>query len=64
MDIIWSGTLRPGETTGVSHWKMSNYQAPAKGINSTRGVVTLCSFQIENDWIKTIRDGNRPWKDY
>ena len=64
VDIIWSGTLRPGETTGVSHWKMSNYQAPAKGINSTRGVVTLCSFQIENDWIKTIRDGNRPWKDY
>ena len=64
VDIVWSGTLAPGETTGTRHWKMSNYRAPSKGIYTTRGTVTLYSFQIENDWIKTIREHNRTTKDY
>ena len=64
VDLVWSGTLLPGESTGKNHWKMSNYRAPEGGIGKTHGWVTVYSFQIENDWIKTIREGNRRTMEY
>ena len=64
VDIVWTGTLRPGESTGKNHWKMVNYKAPSVGIYSTRGTVSVVSYQIENDWVKTIRNKNRQLKDY
>ena len=64
VEVVWSGRLYPGESTGANHWKMSAYQAPSIGVGRTRGIVTLHSFQIENDWIKVIREKNRQWKEY
>lgn len=64
VDVVWSGSLAPGETTGSGHWKMVNYKAPKDGLSHTRGTLTLVSYQIENDWIKTIREFNRPSMDY
>lgn len=64
VDIVWSGALQPGETTGTRHWKMVNYSAPSQGIKKTSGTITLYQFQIDNDWIKTIRERHRTKKDY
>ena len=64
VDIVWTGTLNPGEVTGKNHWKMVNYSVPEGGIYSTRGTVRLFSYQIDGDWIKTIRKSRRPYKDY
>ena len=64
VQVIWSGTLLPGETTGKNHWKMKDYKAPSAGIYTTRGFVTLYSYQIDDDWIKTIRERNRVTKEY
>ena len=64
VEVVWNGTLYPGESTGKSNWKMVNYRVPKDGIYSTRGIVTLHSYQIENDWIKIIREHNRQWKEY
>lgn len=64
VNITWSGTLNPGESTGKRHWKMVNYQVPDGGIYSTRGTVRLVSYQLDGDWIKTIKKSLRPHKDY
>ncbi len=55
---VWTGTLNPGETTGKKAWKMNTYKAPDMG--TTKGKVILTSFQIEDDWVKTIRKNNQP----
>ncbi len=64
VDIVWSGTLEPGEMTGTKRWKMVNYKPPASGIGKTHGTVTVCKYQIDNDWIKTIRKRYRKVKEY
>ena len=64
VEVVWTGTLRPGQTTGKTHWKMVNYKAPSVGIYSTRGTMTVISYQIEDDWVKTIRSKYRVLKDY
>ena len=38
---------------------MQNYQAPAS-LNAARGEVTITSYEIDHDWIKTIRKNHRP----
>jgi uncharacterized protein YjdB len=63
VEVVWTGQLAPGETTGTRHWKMMNYAAPAH-MNKTTGRITLVSFQINGDWIKTIRTSNRPILEY
>lgn len=55
---VWTGILNPGDGTGRGLWNMPDYKAPSD-IYSTRGVVEVTSFQIDNDWIKTIRKNNR-----
>lgn len=64
VDLVWNGTLLPGESTGKNHWKMSNYIAPEGGIGKTHGWVSVYGFQIDYDWIKTIREGNRKTMEY
>ena len=64
VNVVWNGTLRPGEKTGRKNWKMQNYRAPAIGIMNTRGCMTLVSYQIDRDWIKTIRKNNRVTLEY
>ena len=62
-----SGTVTiccaPGETTTKNRWKMVDYKPP-RDIYSTRGTITLVSYQIDRDWIKVIRENRRPWKEY
>ena len=60
VQVVWNGVLAPGERTGGAHWKMVNFNTPACGMNYTRGKITVCSYQIDGDWIKTIRTRNRP----
>ena len=56
---VWKKPLDYKEKTGKSAWQMINYKAPAD-INMTRGFVRILSYEIDNDWIKTIREKNRP----
>ena len=64
VSIVWSGYLNPGQSTTKDHWKMIDYMAPAPGLESTHGEIVLYSYQIDNDWIKVIREYNRPKKKY
>ena len=56
---VWKKPLDHDETTGRDVWQMVDYKAP-ENIGSLRGVVTLLSYQIDDDWVKTIRKVNRP----
>ncbi len=61
---VWRKTLLPGEETSLRNpWKMINYKAPAD-MDVTRGTVTILSYQIDDDWIKTIRERRRPFQDW
>ena len=62
--IVWKKTLLPGEETSLKKpWQMNNYIAP-QNMDITRGTVSLVSFQIDDDWIKTYRETRRPSKDW
>lgn len=58
--MVWYGTLNPGETTGKSRWKMVDYRAPDIDLNRTYKLITLESYQIDNDWIKYLPEPRRP----
>ena len=62
VDLVWSGTLPPGGTTGQRNWRMVNFKTPSCGMNNTRGSITIISYQIDGDWIKTITNRHRPNK--
>ena len=60
----WTGILNPGEETSIRKpWSMINYKLPIS-IDETRGSVTIYSYQVENDWIKTIREKNRKFSEW
>lgn len=61
---VWKKALAPGEeTTLKAPWQMVDYVAPAD-MDITRGTVFLVSYQVEDDWIKTIREKHRPFLDW
>lgn len=60
VDVVWTGHLAPGESTGKNHWKNVNFKTPSCGMDSTRGQIIVYQYQIENDWVKTIRQNHRP----
>ena len=62
VDVVWTGSLAPGQKTGKNHWKNINFKTPSCGMDYTRGQITLYQYQIENDWVKTIRNNHRPYK--
>ena len=62
VDVVWTGRLAPGERTGMKHWKNKNFKSPSCGMDMTRGQIVLYQYQIENDWVKTIRKNHRPYK--
>ena len=64
VNLVWTGTLRPGESTGKNNWKMVNFKLKSPHISDTCGTVTLTEFQIENDWIKLIRNRKRVQKKF
>ena len=66
--ITYKKTLRPGEST-VSYSNpdkfykcisVSNYQKDPEGFNELR--LRIVSYQIDGDWVKTIRNNHRPSK--
>ena len=61
--LVWKKPLYPGEETSLKNpWQMINYVAPNMDI--TRGTVTLVSYQVDDDWVKTIREKHRPFMDW
>lgn len=54
VNVVWSGQLEPGHTTGRS-WRMVNFMTPSCGMYNTRGRITVLSYQIEGDWVKNLR---------
>ena len=58
---VWSTPLTRGDNTGREYWRMYNYSAPSR-MRDTAGEIRIVSFQIDYDWIKTIRTWNQPHK--
>ena len=64
VDLVWNGTLRPGETTGKGGWQLRDFRLDMLDISDTCGTVTVYEYQIDNDWVKTIRTKNRTTRKY
>ena len=60
---VYRGTLSPGSTTSAKGWKLVDFD---KGYANTNGigaiVFRVTEFQIDNDWVKTVRKNNRKMK--
>ncbi|MBR3493919.1 MAG: Ig-like domain-containing protein [Clostridia bacterium] len=56
-------TLSPGKTTDMYQWSFPDYHRPEND-RIARFVAKIVSFQIDNDWVKTIRERNRPKMEY
>ena len=60
----WTGTLNPGEETSIRKpWKMITYKLPIP-IDETKGYVYIHSYEVDHDWIKTIREKNRKFSEW
>lgn len=58
---VWKKTLEPKGRTRSELWKMIDYSAPSRAqMTATRGVVRIVSYEINHDWIKTIRKYHWP----
>ena len=62
---VYSKRLAPGATTKEDQWKLTNYN---KDLANQTGfaaiVVRVTEFQIDNDWVKSIRRNAQPKKKY
>ena len=62
---VYSKRLAPGATTKEDQWKLVNYD---KDLANQTGfaaiVVRVTEFQINNDWVKSIRRNAQPKKKY
>ena len=61
VELVWTGVLDPGRSTGENRWKMVDFKVPSCGMDMTRGQITVISYQIDHDWIKIIRKNNQPY---
>ncbi len=59
VQVVYSKTLEPGKATHEDRWVFKDY-AKSEMEPYGRIVVHIVSFQIDNDWIKDIRENNRP----
>lgn len=58
--VVYKKPLAPGRTTPEDGWKPVDYDRDlviAEGIGAIR--VRISEFQIDNDWVKTVRKNNR-----
>jgi len=62
--VVWSGQLKPGQTTGIKGWRMVNFRLEGADAVDIDGSVTVTSYQIEGDWVKTIQPKHRTTKRY
>ena len=57
---VYNKPLASGRTTPEDGWKLVDYDRDlviAEGIGAIR--VRISEFQIDNDWVKTVRKNNR-----
>lgn len=59
--MVYNKPLEPGASTREGNWKLVNFLMPDSPTVAYY-VMTLTDFQIDNDWMKTIRQKNRPTK--
>ena len=61
--VVYNKTLAPGKTTSEDGWKPVDYD---RDLVNTEGMaairVRIAEFQIDNDWVKTVRKNNRQAK--
>ena len=59
--MVYNRLLAPGASTQEGYWKLVNFMLPDSPTVSDY-VMTLTEFQIDGDWVKVIRQKNRPKK--
>lgn len=64
VDLVWTGHLNPGATTGKSGWRMVNFSRGDADTIDLNGKVTLASYQIDGDWVHMIQSKHRTTKKY
>ena len=57
--MVYNGALSPGDSTSQRHWKYVNFKLP-ESTTVAEYVVKVTQYQIDNDWIKTIRRKYQP----
>ena len=60
--VVYRRTLGPGASTRDDGWKTVDFMLPDSPTVSTY-VVKVTTYQIDNDWIKTIRRRNQPTRE-
>ena len=59
--MVFNRTIGPGGTTKDGTWKYVNYKEPTSPAVA-QYEVRITEFQIDNDWVKTIRQRKQPSK--
>ena len=59
--MVYKGALAPGDTTQRKRWQPVNFKLP-DSMTVSQYVVKVTQYQIDNDWIKTIRRKYQPTK--
>ena len=59
--VVYKGTLAPGAYSKNNQWKYVNFKLP-DSMTVAQYEVRITEFQIDNDWVKTIRKKNQPSK--
>ena len=57
---VYSKPLAPGKSTSADGWKLINFDRERVNQEGMAAIkVRISEFQIDNDWIKTVRKNNR-----
>ncbi len=59
--MVYKNSLGPGASTKQSGWKYVNFKLP-ESLTVANYVVKITQFQIDGDWVKTIRKRYQPTK--
>ena len=59
--MVYKHTLYPGESTVQKYWKTVDFKLP-ESLTVSEYRVKIVQYQIDNDWIKNIREKNQPTK--
>ena len=59
--MVYTKKLAPGASTKEGGWKVVDYKLP-KSLTVSEYVIRIVSFEIDHDWIKTIRKNKQPTK--
>ena len=58
--MTYNATLGPGENTREKYWRVRDFSSP---MNPHSYIYTVVSYEIDNDWVKTIRTRYRPTRE-